>query len=93
MKQDPLITFSFLIPGGLPCIFGGFDPPAQKLIRPKDLPLEPASPRSTLATSSADAVWGAYRRSMPFSSPGLSQAEKPPSTLSLTVPMSPISLP
>ena len=54
MKQDPLITYSSVIPGGLHYIPGSFDPPAHKRIRPEDLRPEPPSPRSTLTTSSAD---------------------------------------
>jgi hypothetical protein len=62
MKQHPLITYSSLIRGGLHLIPGGFAPPAQKRVRLKGLPPEPPSPRSTLATSSADAVWARLRK-------------------------------
>ena len=62
MKQHPLITYSSLIRGGLHLIPGGFDPPAHKRMRAKDLPLEPPSPRSTLDTGPADAVWARLRK-------------------------------
>jgi hypothetical protein len=52
MRQDPLITYSSLIPGGLHYIPGGFDPPTHKRIRPEDLRPEPPSSRSTLTTNS-----------------------------------------
>jgi len=54
MKQDPLITYSSLIPGGLHYIPGGFDQPTHRRIRPEALRPEPPSPGSTLTTSSAD---------------------------------------
>ena len=62
MKQHPLITYSSLIRGGLHLIPGGFAPPARKRMHAKDLPPEPPSPRSTLATSPADAVWARLRK-------------------------------
>src|SRR5215470_13257680 len=57
MKQDPLITYSSLIRGGLHLIPGGFDRPTRERVRHKDLPPEPHGPRSTPATTPADAVW------------------------------------
>ena len=62
MKQDPLITYSSLIPGGLHYIPGSSDPPAHKRIRPEDLWPVPPSPRSTLTTSSADDAGARLRK-------------------------------
>jgi hypothetical protein len=62
MKQDPLITCSSLIRGGLHLIPGGFDPPPRKRMRSEDSPPEPPSPRSMLATSPADAVGPRLRK-------------------------------
>ena len=62
MKQDPLITYSSVIPGGLHYIPGSFDPPAHKRIRPEDLRPEPPSPKSTLATCSADDTGARLRK-------------------------------
>jgi len=62
MNQDPLIIYSSLIPGGLHYISGGFDPPAQKRIRPRDLPPEPLSSSSTLATNSTGPVRTGLRK-------------------------------
>ena len=72
MKQDALITYSSLIPGGLHYIPGGFDPPVQKRIRPEDLPPEPLV-RTRRSPPTPPALLGrACGRSMPLSSPGLS---------------------
>ena len=62
MKQDPLITYSSLIPGGLHYIPGGFDQPTDKRIRPEDIRPEPPRPRSTLTTSSADDAGARLRK-------------------------------
>ena len=62
MKQDPLITYSSLIPGGLHYIPGCSDPPAHKRIRPEDLWPVPPSPRSTPTTSSAAADGARIRK-------------------------------
>jgi hypothetical protein len=56
MRPHPLIAYSSLIRGGLHLIPGGFDPPAHKRFRPKDLSPDPFSPSPTLAARFADAV-------------------------------------
>ena len=62
MRQDPLITYSSLIPGGLHYIPCGFDPPAHKRIRPEGLRPEPASPGSTLTIGTADDAGARLRK-------------------------------
>jgi hypothetical protein len=57
MPQDPLVTYSSLIPGVLLYVPGDFYPPPRKRIRYEDGPLEAPSPRSTLVNSPADGIW------------------------------------
>ena len=62
MKQDPLITYSSLIPGGLHYIPGGFDQPTHKRIRPTDLPPEPGI-RGQMGPSTRHGVFGELPKS------------------------------
>jgi hypothetical protein len=91
MKQDPLITYRSLIRGGLYSIPGGFDPPIRKRVHHKDLPPQPHSPKSTLATTPAESVWEHLGKIYAAFFSRVVVGGKAARQLELTVSMSPIS--